>query len=134
MYQCLTGTWCAARLGVVRHGPFIPKRLPASDRQAPFCRWVTWLGARAMQQSASIILAPADQIIDMARASGVTINLFGWLVLVVNDRKFSIKTVFFSHTKPANNTSSRTRERAQPGEQAAAARSDPVHYQPLRAP
>ena len=47
------------------------------------------------------------------------VEVFGWLVLVVNDRKFSAGTVFFSHTKPASSTSSRTsNEQAQPNEQA----------------
>jgi len=41
-------------------------------------------------------------------------------VLVVNDRKFLAGTIFFSHTKPANNTSSRTsNEQIQPNEQVA---------------
>ena len=39
--------------------------------------------------------------------------------LVVNDRKFSVGTVFFSHTKSASSTSSRSsNEQAQPNEQA----------------
>jgi len=47
------------------------------------------------------------------------VSLFGWLVLVVNDRRFSAKTVFFSHTKSTNSTSSRTsNDQAQPNEQA----------------
>jgi len=47
------------------------------------------------------------------------ISLFDWLVLVVNDRKFSAKTVFFSHIKPASSTSLRSNsEQVQPNEQA----------------
>jgi len=48
-----------------------------------------------------------------------TCSLFVWLVLVVNDRKFSAGTVFFSHTKLASNTYSRTsNDTNQPTEQA----------------
>ena len=44
--------------------------------------------------------------------------LFVWLWLVVNDRKFSARTVFLSH-EPVNSTSSRTsNETNQPTEQA----------------
>ena len=47
-------------------------------------------------------------------------SLFGWLVLVVNDRKFLAETIFFSHTKPASSTFSRSSdEQVQPNEQAA---------------
>jgi len=45
-------------------------------------------------------------------------SLFGWLVLVVNDRKFPTGTVFFSHTKSASSTSRISNEQAQPNEQA----------------
>ena len=33
---------------------------------------------------------------------------FVWLWLVVNDRKFSVRTVFFSHTKPVNSNNPRS--------------------------
>jgi len=37
-------------------------------------------------------------------------SLFGWAYSLVNNRKFSIKIVFFSHTKPASSTSSRSND------------------------
>ena len=46
-------------------------------------------------------------------------SLFGWLVLVVNDRKFLAGSVFFSHTKSASSISSRTsNEQTQPNKRA----------------
>ena len=48
----------------------------------------------------------------------------GWAYSLVNDRKFSAETVFFSHTKPASSTFSRSsNEQAQPNKQAVRPRS-----------
>ena len=48
-----------------------------------------------------------------------TYTLFGWDYTIVNKSKFPTGIVFFSHTKPANSTSSRpNNEQAQPNEHA----------------
>ena len=36
------------------------------------------------------------------------LNLFGWDYTIVNDRKFLVGTIFFSHIKPVSSTSSRS--------------------------
>ena len=67
---------------------------------------VIWIGLSYLYLLFLICLLMAD-------------SLFGWDYSLVNDRKFPAGTVFFSHTKPASRTSSRSsNEQAQPSEQA----------------
>jgi len=47
---------------------------------------------RALRESGSLTPGPE------AGTNGVSVSLFVWLWLIVNDRKFSAGTVFFSHT------------------------------------